>query len=133
MRNLRFLCCCSVFLLIAFFVLACGSSNVFNSTLKSITVTPATAGEQAQFTATGTYANGRTVSPLSALWTEGNPWVSSLIFPPGITVDATGFASCNRAGTYTVEATAPADPHVPLSQLGPTTPQVSGMAQLSCT
>lgn len=132
MRNLRFLFPCSLFLLIAFFVLACGSSNMFQSTLKSISVTPSTANDQAQFTATGTYADGRKVSPLTALWSEGSPWVSSLIAPPGITVDATGFASCNRTGTYTVEATAPADPHVPLAQIGPTTPQVSGMAQIIC-
>jgi hypothetical protein len=134
MRNLRFLLSCSLFFLIAIFVLSCGSSNPFQSTLKSINVTPATANGQALFTATGIYADGRKVSPLIALWSAGNPWVQSDSLIVTIVVDArSGWASCATIpGKFTVEATAPVDPRLPLSQMGASTPQVSGMAQLSC-
>jgi len=128
MRKLWFLFPCSVLLLIAFSMLACGSSN----RLQSIRISPATASSHAQFTATGTYADGSKVVPLDALWSQNSPWVKNQIADK-ISVDANGMASClTAAGTFSIQATAPVDPHVPLSQMGPTTLQVYGTAQLTC-
>jgi len=133
MRKVWFLLPCSLLLLIAISIVACGNGNG-NRQLQSITVSPASARSQAQFTATGKYTDGSTVSPLTALWSQDNPWIKAQIVPVEIVVDSTtGMASCGSiAGTFTVDATAPVDPHFPVSQMQPTTPQVSGTAQLTC-
>ena len=129
MRKRWFLFPCSVVLLIAFFMPACGSGS--SNQLQSVSVSPATATGQAQFTATGTYTNGSKVTPLTALWSQNSPW--SQVIAKGFSLDANGKASClTLAGTFTVQATAPVDPHEPLSQMVPTTPQVFGTAQLTC-
>ena len=129
MRRLGFLFPCSVVLLIAFFMLACGSGS--SNQLQSVSVSPATATGQAQFTATGTYTNGSKVTPLTALWSQNSPW--SQVIAKDFALDANGKASClTVAGTFTIQATAPVDPHEPLSQMMPTTPQVYGTAQLTC-
>jgi len=137
MGKLPFLVLCSVLLLIAFFMLACGSS----SQLQSISISPATADAkdyangQVQFTATGTYADGSQVKPLTALWTPAPPWSLTPQQPwPAITLDSTGLASCGRAnpGTYMIVATAPVDPHSPLLQMTMSTPQAGGTATLTC-
>jgi hypothetical protein len=112
------------------FVLSCGTGH---GQIKSISVTPAAANGQAQFTAIGTYSDGSKVSSLPVLWSEGNPWLMSDLVPQGIVVSSSGMASCNPvAGTFTVEATAPVDPHIPVSQMDMTTPQVHGTARLTC-
>jgi hypothetical protein len=137
MRKVPFVFLCSIPLLIAFFMLACGSS----SQLQSVSISPATADAkdyangQVQFTATGTQKDGSQVKPLTALWTPAPPWSLTPQQPwPAITLDSTGLASCGSAnpGTYTIVATAPVDPHFPLSQMTMSTPQVGGAATLTC-
>jgi hypothetical protein len=129
MRKLWFLFPCSVVLLIAFSMLACGSGS--SNQLQSVSVSPATASGQAQFTATGTYSNGSKVAPLTALWSQNSPWSQGVANE--FSLDTNGKASCLAlAGTFMIQATAPVDPHEPLSQMGPTTPQVYGTAQLTC-
>lgn len=127
----------TLLVLVAISMLACG----INSRLQSITVSPATADAkdyangQVPYTATGTYTNGNQVKPLAALWTPAPPWSLTPQMPwPPITLDSTGLASCGTAnpGTYMIVATAPVDPHFPLSQMTMTTPQTSGMATLTC-
>jgi len=95
MRKIFSLFPCSVLLLIAFSMLACGSSN----RLQSIRISPATASSHAQFTATGTYADGSKVVPLDALWSQNSPWVKNQIADE-ISVDANGMASCLTAGRH---------------------------------
>lgn len=137
MRKRWFLLPCSLVPLIAFSMLACSSGNqpqsLPHSILQSISIDPTTASGQAQFTATGKYADGSKVTPLTALWSDNNPWVQNEIVPK-IALDANGGVSCNSApaGTYAVWATAPIDSSVPISQLEPTTLQVHGTAQLTC-
>jgi hypothetical protein len=53
--------------------------------------------------------------------------------PAGVSVNANGLAICTAfSGTVTIEATAPQDPNLPLSQMSMMTQNVSGMAQLTC-
>jgi len=120
-------------LLVAWLIAACGANHIPNGQLQSVTISPASASGQAEFTATGFYSDGSKVKPLPALWSDNNPWVGNNILPK-INVGANGRISCGSApaGPYTIEATAPVDPHVPVSQLGPNTPQVHGTAQLTC-
>ena len=130
MRELRFLLPCGLLLLATVSILACGAGH---GQLQSITISPPAANGQAQFTATGSYSNGSRVTPLPALWFTIRPWYNAANPVQFFNLDATGKASCNgNAGTFTVVATAPVDPHFPLSQMNSTTPQVSGMAQLIC-
>jgi hypothetical protein len=83
MCKLRFVLSCGLLLLVVASVLSCGANH---GQLKSISISPAAATGQAQFTATGTYSDGSKVSSLPALWSEGNPWVSSDVAPVGIVV-----------------------------------------------
>jgi hypothetical protein len=100
--------------------------------LQSVSISPATASGQVQFAATGTYSDGSKVTPLTALWSDNNPWVQNNIVPK-ISLDANGMASCPTvAGTYSIWATAPVDPQIPLSQMGAATLEVHGTAQLTC-
>ena len=108
MRKLRFLFLWTVVLLVVCVLAACGTSYLPGRQLQSVTISPATAGSQAQFTATTIYIGGQ----------NG--------------VDETGKASCGVTGSFGVFATAPVDPNFPLSQMTPTTPQVFGSAQLNC-
>jgi hypothetical protein len=99
MCKLRFVLSCGLLLLVVASVLSCGANH---GQLKSISISPAAATGQAQFTATGTYSDGSKVSSLPALWSEGNPWVSSDVAPVGIVVTQSGLASCNPVvGTFT--------------------------------
>ena len=138
MREPRFLLPCALLLLGAVAMLACGTGH---GQLQSITISPASADAQTfpngqvQFTATAIYLDGTHIKPATALWTPGPPWsLAPQIAWPAITLDATGLASCGSAGpgTYTIFATAPRDPHVPLSQMTMTTPQMTGTATLIC-
>jgi len=128
MTKVRFASSCSAVFLIAFSMLACGNGN----RLRSITISPATGNGHVQFIATGVYTDGSKVTPLPALWSEHNPW-SLISVADEISVDSNGMASCvSVPGTFPVEATAPSDPHFPLSKIGPTTPQVFGSATITC-
>jgi hypothetical protein len=138
MSKLRFVPACGLLLLVAALMLACGINH---GLYKSLTVSPATADAQdfpngqVQFTATATEINGTQVSPASALWTPGPPWSLGPLMPwPAIQLDQTGKASCGAAGpgTYMIAATAPIDPHSPVSKMTMNTPQVSGAAMLTC-
>jgi len=113
MRILRFVLHFALLLLFVSSVLSCGSTH---GQLRSITITPASAAGVAQFTAIGAYSDGSKVSPLTVLWSEGNPWVTNDLVPEEIVITADGMASCNPVvGTFMVEATAPADPRIPIS------------------
>jgi len=130
MRILRFVLHFALVLLFVSSVLSCGNTH---GQLRSITVTPASAAGQAQFTASGAYSDGSKISPLPVLWSEGNPWVTNDLVPEEYVITESGMASCNPVvGTFTVEATAPADPRIPISQMTITTPQVHGTARITC-
>ena len=71
----------------------CGSS----SPLQSITVSPAqTVGPTSvQLVATGVYADGKKVTPLSVTWTNYNPALGPPPLPAGWpTISSTGLAQC---------------------------------------
>jgi len=133
MRKLRFLFLWTVVLLVVCVLAACGTSYLPGRQLQSVTISPATAGSQAQFTATGFYSDGSKVTPLPARWFPSKPWYVPPMNPLNWgSVDETGKASCGVTGSFGVFATAPVDPNFPLSQMTPTTPQVFGSAQLNC-
>jgi hypothetical protein len=138
MSKLRFVLPSSFLLAIVASMLACGINQ---GLYKSLTVSPATADAQnypngqVQFTATGTEINGTQVKPLASFWTPGPPWLPSPALPlSGVQLDQTGLASCGTAGpgTYMIVATAPVDPHLPVSKMTPSTPHLSGAATLTC-
>lgn len=109
MCKLRFVLSCSPLLLVVVSILSCGANY---GQLKSISIGPAAALGQVQFTATGTYSDGSKVSSLPVLWSEGNPWVSSDSRASRHCGAQSGLASCNPVvGTFAVVATAPVDPH----------------------
>lgn len=91
----------AVLFCVALTAAACGNSN-----LESISVSPAqVTASSAQFTATGEYSNGSTVTPLSVTWTTWNPSRT----PPPVGagwpgISSTGFAQCGSAGVYTMWA-----------------------------
>jgi len=138
MTNLRFAFPCGLLLLGAALTLACGLNH---DRFRSLTVSPASADAQdytngqVQFTASGTLINGTQVKPVAAMWTVGPPWLPSSAVPlSGIQLDQTGLASCGSAasGISMIVATAPADPHFPVSKMSPSTPQVMAAATLTC-
>lgn len=128
----------------ALFVLLIGAagcgSNMNNSTrqLQSIAVTPASAtatgtNKTVQFTATGNFNMDPMTAMMSqVMWTIGPPF-SSMPVPAGVTINSNGMAQCTTfSGTVNVEATAPMNPGMPMSQMGMMTQNVTGMAQLTC-
>lgn len=119
--------------LIALTMLACGSGN---RQLQSLSISPATASTQVQFTAMGTFSGSSHPAAVNALWWANPPWTSPpTTVPSVITLSSSGLAQCNSfapAGTYMIWAVAPVDPRVPLSQVSMTTPQVVATAQLTC-
>lgn len=108
--------------------------------LQRLTVTPSSADAQAfpggkvQFTSMGTFSMAPiTVMSPSVQWSIGSPFGSPPVNMPAASVDANGLAQCNGVvGNVIVEATAPAEPEIPLLQMTSMTPSVSGMAQLIC-
>ncbi|MGB9121032.1 MAG: hypothetical protein WCE73_10465 [Candidatus Angelobacter sp.] len=120
---------------------SCGGNSMMmmNSTrqMQSITVTPMTvdpmsSSGMAQFTAMGNF----NMSPMSAnvpvRWSLGSPF-SMQPAPMGVSINANGLAQCSGfMGMITVEATAPMDPSMPLSQMSMNSMNVTGMAQLTC-
>jgi hypothetical protein len=146
-----------VLLLIA--IAGCGGTTSMNSirVMQSLMVAPATADAQqsangqVQFTATGTFNMApTTVMSPPVLWSVGNPSFMTptpspmptpmpsnmsvaVASPPGASIDANGLAQCNGfIGMVTIEATAPADPNMPVSQMSQMTRNVTGMAKMSC-
>lgn len=125
---------------------ACGGNSmligaVAPSQLQSITVTPQNAmaqnftNKQVQFTATENFNFPPGPGNTPVLWSIGNPFSMDPAqpTPAGVSVDANGLATCTTfSGTVTIEATAPQDPNLPLSQMTMMTRSVSGMAQLTC-
>jgi hypothetical protein len=124
--------CIALFLIIPS-MLACGGGN---RQLQSLSISPATASTQVQFTAIGTFSGSGHTSAVSALWWPNQPWTyPPTPIPQVITLSSTGLAQCTSfapAGTYMIWAVAPVDPGVPLSQVSMTTPQVVATAQLTC-
>jgi hypothetical protein len=62
----------------------------------------------------------------------GNPFSTQPV-PAGVSINQNGLAQCSGfIGMITVEATAPMDPNMPLSQMSMNSMNASGMAQLTC-
>ena len=107
--------------------------------LDSISISPATATAEnsnqgkVQFVATGTYSDGRVVTPLAVDWGFHAPWVT-IPDHVGIGIDhVTGLAQCTGyKGTEPVIAIAPVDLAFPLNGMNVGTPAVSASARLTC-
>jgi hypothetical protein len=111
-------------------------------------VTPAAAdaqnspGGKVQFTAKGNFNMApMTVSPLTVSWSVSSPGMmmppmsmsANQSMPGGASIDANGVAQCNGfIGMVTIQAAAPADPSMPLSQMGAMSMNVMGQAQMTC-
>lgn len=138
-------------------IAGCGGTAMMTSTrtMQSLMVTPAAvdahnfANGQVQFTATATFNMApMTVMSPPVLWSVGNPAFMSATPTPmpmptpmsmsaiastGPSIDANGLAQCNGfTGLVTIEATAPTDPNMPVSQMSQMTRNVTGMAKLNC-
>jgi len=138
----------SLAVLLSLTVVACSSGmmTMMNTReMQSITVTPTSAtaqnspGGQVQFTATGHFNMDPMTAMPQVLWTIGSPFStmpmssSAMPTPAGVTINANGMAQCNGfVGTVTIQATAPMDPNMALSQMTAMTSNVAGMAQLMC-
>lgn len=127
----------SLLLIAAAITLACGSGSSPGShggLLESVTLSPATADGQAQFTATGYYNEPPSpVTPLTVTWGvcyQNAPTTE-------VSVSNAGFAQCasSASGTYTVwgyaMSGAPVCPLI-VNACGGGGCQVTGTAQLTC-
>jgi hypothetical protein len=123
-------------------IVACSSGMMNSMTvtrqLQSITVSPTSAtaqtmaNNQVQFSAMGHFNMSPMTGTPQVLWSIGNPF-SSMPAPAGVSINANGMAQCSTfVGTVTIQATAPMDPNMPLSQMSMMTSNVAGMAQLTC-
>jgi hypothetical protein len=130
----------------------CGGSTVANSgrVMQSLMVTPSSAdaqnfpGAKVQFAATATFnMSPMTVQSPPVVWSIGSPFPTppSMMGMMGMstpmssspTVDTNGVAQCNGfTGIVAVQATAPANPNVPVSQMNAMMGTVAGVAQLTC-
>jgi len=138
----------TAFLLLIF--AGCGGMNnsamVMNNTrqLQMVTVMPSSAdaqkfpGNQVQFTAAGTFTMAPMSGTVMVKWSIGDPF-SAMPLPMSSmstgqpTIDMNGLAQCNGfVGIAPIEATAPADPNMSLTQMTSMTKNVSGMASLVC-
>lgn len=134
------LCLLVLGLLSAMIACSGGMMNSMMATrqLQSITVTPASAtaqsmsNNQVQFSAMGDFNMTPMTGTPQVRWSIGNPF-SSMSPPSGVSINANGMAQCTTfVGTVTIQATAPMDPNMPLSQMSMMTSNVAGMAQLTC-
>lgn len=125
-----------IFLLIA----SCGGNSMMmssNRQMQSITVTPMAADPMSsngmvQFSAMGNFNMAPMSANVPVRWSLGNPF-SSQPAPMGVSINQNGLAQCSGfMGTVTVEATAPMDPNMPISQMSMNSMNVTGMAQLTC-
>jgi hypothetical protein len=120
---------------------SCGGNSMMamNSTrqMQSITVTPTSADPMAssgmvQFTAMGNFNMAPMSANIPVRWSLGNPF-STQAAPMGVSISQNGLAQCSGfMGMITVEATAPMDPNMPMSQMSMNSMNVTGMAQLTC-
>lgn len=116
-----------------------GGSMMMTSTrqMQSIRVTPMTAdpmasGGMVQFTAMGNFNMAPMSASIPVRWSLGSPF-SMQPAPMGVSISANGLAQCSGfMGMITVEATAPMDPNMPISQMSMSSMNVTGMAQLTC-
>jgi hypothetical protein len=125
-----------IFLLTA----SCGGKSMMmisNRQMQSITVTPMAADPMSsngmvQFTAMGNFNMAPMTANVPVRWSLGNPF-STQPAPMGVSIHQNGLAQCSGfMGMITVEATAPVDPNMPMSQMSMNTMNVTGMAQLTC-
>jgi hypothetical protein len=116
-----------------------GNSMMMSSTrqMQSITVSPMAADPMSsngmvQFSAMGNFNMSPMTANVPVRWSLGNPFSTQPV-PAGVSISPTGLAQCSGfMGTITVEATAPMDPNMPISQMSMNSMNVSGMAQLTC-
>lgn len=105
--------------------------------MQSITVTPAAAAPMSssgmvQFSAMGNFNMAPMSANVPVRWSLGNPF-STQPTPMGVSINANGLAQCSGfMGMITVQATAPMNPNMPLSQMSMNSMNVTGMAQLTC-
>jgi hypothetical protein len=120
--------------------LSCGGNSMMMSStrqMQSITVSPMAADPMSsngmvQFSAMGNFNMSPMTANVPVRWSLGNPFSTQPV-PAGVSISPTGLAQCSGfMGTITVEATAPMDPNMPLSQMSMNSMNVSGMAQLTC-
>ena len=124
-------------LLFGLAIAGCSGSTMNSRQMQTLTVTPTSAdaqafpGGQVQFTAMGTFNMApMTVMSPPVMWSIGSPFAPMSTMA---SVSATGLAQCNGfVGTVIIEATAPAEPEIPLLQMNSTTMVVSGTAQMIC-
>jgi len=126
---------------IAFLLMAsCGGNSMMMSStrqMQSITVSPMAADPMSsngmvQFSAMGDFNMAPMTANVPVRWSLENPF-STQPTPMGVSINQNGLAQCSGfMGTITVEATAPTDPNMPLSQMSMSSMNVSGMAQLTC-
>ena len=116
-----------------------GGSMMMTSTrqMQSITVTPMAADPMSsngmvQFTAMGNFNMAPMSANVPVRWSLGSPF-STQPAPMGVSINQNGLAQCSGfMGMITVEATAPMDPNMPMSQMSMNSMNVTGMAQLTC-
>lgn len=116
-----------------------GSMNMGARQMQTLTITPASAdamsfpGGKVQFTATATFNMApMTVMSPAVLWSIGNPF-SAPMSSPAASIDVNGVAVCNGfVGNAIIEATAPAEPEIPLGGMTPSTPVVTSTATMIC-
>lgn len=119
---------------------SCGGNSMMmisNRQMQSITVSPMTADPMSsngmvQFSAMGNFNMAPMSANVPVRWSLGNPF-STQPAPMGVSINQNGLAQCSGfMGTVTVEATAPMDPNMPVSQMTMNSMNVTGMAQLTC-
>ena len=119
---------------------SCGGGSMMmtsNRQMQSITVSPMAADPMSsngmvQFTAMGNFNMAPMTANVPVRWSLGNPF-STQPAPMGVSINQNGLAQCSGfMGMITVEATAPMDPNMPMSQMSMNTMNVTGMAQLTC-
>jgi hypothetical protein len=105
--------------------------------MQSIMVTPMaadakTSNGMVQFTAMGNFNMAPMSANIPVRWSLGSPFSTQPV-PMGVSISANGLAQCSGfMGMITVEATAPMDPNMPMSQMSMNSMNVTGMAQLTC-
>jgi hypothetical protein len=128
-----------ILLLVALLTLSCGGGMMDPPRmLKSISVSPMVAqapnGQtQVQFVATGTFTEPPiTVTPLAVSWNFANTPLTACSANNCAQITSQGMAMCGNlaAGSWTITASAPADPKAALNDFG--VPRVSATATLAC-
>jgi hypothetical protein len=119
-------------LIVAFFLLACGSSNQQRQ-LQSVSVKAAVSGMQVQFIATGSFsAAPMTVTPLPVDWSGGylSPPVSPVTY--SLSTQPYDFECTTSGEIVQVTAMAPSNPSAATSGSLPWSEMVMGHAAATC-